>query len=112
MGCGSDSKIGGDGVPDAGGADADPGYVAPIVCESVAGNRLSREYIEPVPGARQEFRIMDTLHDVECRYRAENDGSYSCYPVGTSATSLHTFCPQGAKLHTERNALYKLFAGL
>lgn len=84
LGCGSDNKIGGEGVADAAVADADPSYIAPIVCESVAGNRLFREYIEPVADARQEFRIMDTLHDVECRYRAENDGTYTCYPSETT----------------------------
>jgi hypothetical protein len=85
LGCGSDNKIGGEGAVDAGGADADPDYIAPIVCSSVAGNRLSREYIEPVPGVQQEFRIMDREYDVECRYRAESDGSYTCYPVDTTA---------------------------
>ena len=69
------------------GIDAGPGYVAPIVCASVAGNRLKREYIEPTPGATQEYRIIDALHDVECRYQAEGDGLGTCYPVNSAVSS-------------------------
>ncbi len=70
--------------------DAAPEVVAPIVCASVSGSRLQREIIEPVVGARQEFRIIDTQHDAECLYQAEDDGVHTCYPtVGETTTSIY-----------------------
>ncbi len=66
-------------------------YIAPIVCESTPGNRLKREYIEPSPGARQEYRIIDALHDVECKYQAEDAGAYTCYPLNIDSTAALFF---------------------
>jgi hypothetical protein len=71
--------------------DAAIPYVAPIVCESSSGNRLKREYIEPTPGARQEYRIIDALHDVECNYLARDAGAYTCFPISDAATTTLFF---------------------
>ncbi len=71
-------------------ADATPTVTDPIVCASVSGTRLQREKIEPVAGATQEYRIMDTVYDAECRYQSEDAGAYTCYPLpGATTTSVY-----------------------
>ncbi len=61
------------------GADADTTPIA-AVCASTPGTRLTREFIEPAAGAREEFDVIDTELGEECRYFLEADGSYTCYP--------------------------------
>lgn len=82
LGCGGDSI--GD-LPDATVSDAtsvpdaDTTPVA-AVCSSTPGTRLTREFIEPAAGARQEFDIVDSELEEVCSFLVEADGSYTCYP--------------------------------
>ncbi len=80
--CGGDSNS---GAEDAAAADSGPVADAAVereasVCQSEPGTRLTREYIEPSAGARQEFDILDSELGEGCRFSIEGDGSYTCYP--------------------------------
>ncbi len=83
LGCGNGPTVG-PGAPDAGAMVDAASTEAVAPCQSLAGNRLTRAYLEPVQEARQELQIMDTLEGEACTFKLEEDGSYTCYPANTS----------------------------
>lgn len=56
------------------------------LCESRQGSRITRNYIEPEAGARQELDIVDTELEEPCVFSREADGSFTCYPKNFGGT--------------------------
>ncbi len=82
LACGSEATVG-PGSPDAR-SMADAASVPEATpCQSRAGTRLTRRYLGPALGARQELQIIDTEFDQACVFKLEQDGSYTCYPAQT-----------------------------
>lgn len=73
-----------------GGVEIDAAVVPRFVCQSQPGTRLSREYIEPSTGAREEGRLIDKTYGTECRFLSDGGDSYSCYPVSVGGTLYFT----------------------
>tara|TARA_R110002096_G_scaffold436021_1_gene665192 strand:+ start:55770 stop:57221 length:1452 start_codon:yes stop_codon:yes gene_type:complete len=81
LACGGESSQAADAAADA--PDLVDADITPVasVCASTPGTRLTREFIEPVPGARQEYDVIDTELGEACNYFLEADGTFTCYPT-------------------------------